>query len=551
MENPYRLKKLFLTTELNDENIYGVKLCLNGKWTEIIVDDYFPCDPKKSLPCFSYCNDNSIWLNILEKCYAKSRGSYYLLEKGSYEQTIKELTGAPIIIIDNSNELLLANIKEAHSKKWIITASAGETEASRELLGEVGLIPLHTYIIYDIFDLSQFDEIANFPLNMNNSNNISNANLTNCHYDNILKIRNPWGKNEWIGDWSDYSNLWREDIKQKLNYSKSDHSFYMNFKDFKHYFSKIQICKIHDNFIYNSLQIKQSENSYTLIRIKILNNDNINNNNNINTSENFHFSEGNLNSNNTNNNNISTEKNKIYISVIQNEIRKNIFDIEKKYSIARMILSKLIYHKDNLNNINNNKNYQYEYEVDYLSGKISQEKDLFFEKDLEPGEYILLIEVDKTVDKNNMDINNNNNRENSFKFNRKIYNKGNDNFDNNLKNNNNNGFNMNMNVDVDISRNFKPFSLNGKKNINENYNEFYDFYNKNINNNPDKKFMGIYQNLNEENFVVSTYSYQNIELEKLRNEDFPNILQKIYISCAKKDNNVLRFNNDGAPSCLK
>jgi hypothetical protein len=545
VENPYRLKKLFLSTEINNENIYGVKLCLNGKWTEIIVDDYFPCDPKKSLPCFSYCNDNSLWLKILEKCYAKSRGSYYLLEKGSYDQTIKELTGAPIIIIDNSNELLLANIKKAYSKKWIITASAGETEASRELLGEVGLIPLHTYIVYDIFDLSQFDEIANFPLNMNNSKNISSTNLSNSNYDNILKIRNPWGKNEWIGDWSDYSNLWREDIKQKLNYSKSEHSFYMNFKDFKHYFSKIQICKIHDNFIYNSLTIKQSENSYTLIKIKISNNDNIYNNN-INNSENFYSNEANLN----NDNNNSSDKNKIYISVIQNEIRKNIFNIEKKYSIARMILSKLIYDNDNLNKINENNNTneyesQYQYEVDYLLGKISQEKDLFFEKDLEPGEYILLIEVDKPIDKKNMDINND--MENCLKFNRKIFNKGNDNFDYNLNNNNNENKFMNMN----ISNNFKPFSLNGKKKDNENYNDFNEFLNNNINNNPNKNFMGIYHNLNEENFVVSTYSYQNVELEKLRNEDFPNILQKIYISCAKKDNNVLRFTNDGAPNCLK
>ena len=29
----------------------------------------------------------------------------------------------------------------------------------------------------------------------------------------IVKIRNPYGNNEWNGDWSDQSNLWSESAK--------------------------------------------------------------------------------------------------------------------------------------------------------------------------------------------------------------------------------------------------------------------------------------------------------------------------------------------------
>jgi len=30
---------------------------------------------------------------------------------------------------------------------------------------------------------------------------------------NLLRIRNPWGKGEWTGDWSDKSELWTDDLK--------------------------------------------------------------------------------------------------------------------------------------------------------------------------------------------------------------------------------------------------------------------------------------------------------------------------------------------------
>ena len=30
----------------------------------------------------------------------------------------------------------------------------------------------------------------------------------------ILKLRNPWGKLEWKGDWSDSSSLWNNELKK-------------------------------------------------------------------------------------------------------------------------------------------------------------------------------------------------------------------------------------------------------------------------------------------------------------------------------------------------
>jgi len=526
-----------------------VKLCLDGIWQEIYIDDYFPCDAKKNFPCFSFSKDGSLWINILEKCYAKAKGSYYLLEKGSYEQIIRELTGAPILIIDNSNENLLANIKEACSKKWIITASAGETEASRELLREVGLIPLHTYIIIDIYDLSQLDESN---INFQNNLNISNSQLifSNSNYDNILKIKNPWGKNEWIGDWSDYSNLWRDDLKLKLNYNPQDNCFYMNFKDFKHYFSKIQICKVHENFDYNSIEINQKLQSYSLVKLTVAQNLNknknvINNNenriNNITNNFNFKNISINLNNNATNlntinnvnnlnnsNNNLYCCNQNVYINLIQNEVKryslKNTnYKNDQKFSIARIILSKLTYNNEG------------EYDVEYITGKISQEKELFEEKELEAGNYILFIEVDRANENNNI-IDSSNFLEG-----------------NQIEDVNNNSNCNDCYFNITEEKNFSQLNKNIYKNNRKKCDKHFKKINKKIflTSNDYERNDYLKDLFSEEKFVLSAYSNSQIELKLLKNEEFPNILQKIYISCAKKDNNVLRFSNDGAPNCLK
>ena len=64
----------------------------------------------------------------------------------------------------------------------------------------------------------------------------------------LLQIRNHWKKDAWLGDWSEGSMNWNEEMKKKVGYEHNSKScFYMNLKDFKHYFSKLKICKIFPN----------------------------------------------------------------------------------------------------------------------------------------------------------------------------------------------------------------------------------------------------------------------------------------------------------------
>ena len=75
------LERLFVNKYYNEEGIYRVKLCKNGEWHSVTIDDYFPCYIDGG-PVFANCKNNDIWLLILQKAYAKLHGSYLSLRGG-------------------------------------------------------------------------------------------------------------------------------------------------------------------------------------------------------------------------------------------------------------------------------------------------------------------------------------------------------------------------------------------------------------------------------------------------------------------------------------
>ena len=73
-EKPERVRKLFETTEVNQEGVFAMNLTKNGQKVQVIVDEYFPCKDKE--PFFSSANGNELWVLLLEKAWAKLHGSY-------------------------------------------------------------------------------------------------------------------------------------------------------------------------------------------------------------------------------------------------------------------------------------------------------------------------------------------------------------------------------------------------------------------------------------------------------------------------------------------
>ncbi|KAM6460875.1 calpain-8-like isoform 2-T3 [Liasis olivaceus] len=65
--------------------------------------------------------------------------------------------------------------------------------------------------------------------------------------EELVRIRNPWGKVEWTGAWSDNAPEWKYiDPKQKntLDKQADDGEFWMSFSDFQKQFTRLEICNL-------------------------------------------------------------------------------------------------------------------------------------------------------------------------------------------------------------------------------------------------------------------------------------------------------------------
>jgi calpain-15 len=202
-----------------------VKLCKNGNWTEVTVDDYFPCTLNGG-PIFSRSNGDELWVLLLEKAYAKLHGSYFALRGGFANEGMLDLTGCPTEAIELEHEhSLFAVIKGYDQEGYLISAStAGEdkyTEDTDAKPEEGGLIPGHAYSIIQVKE--------------NEGNQ-------------LLNMRNPWGTFEWEGDWADSDKAhWTASMVAALNpVFGDDGTFWMSFADFARHFKTLNVCKVSD-----------------------------------------------------------------------------------------------------------------------------------------------------------------------------------------------------------------------------------------------------------------------------------------------------------------
>ena len=76
--------------------------------------------------------------------------------------------------------------------------------------------------------------------------------LDNGTTEKLIQIRNPWGKKEWQGDWSDKSSKWTESTKQQVDHQdKDDGCFWISFKDYLKFFYITTICYYNEHAVDN------------------------------------------------------------------------------------------------------------------------------------------------------------------------------------------------------------------------------------------------------------------------------------------------------------
>jgi calpain-15 len=86
----------------------------------------------------------------------------------------------------------------------------------------------------------------------------------------LVHLRNPWGKGEWTGEYSDSSTAWTEKYKNQLGWSDvDDGAFYMKVEDFIDNFEGVTICHYRENYFLSSMHDLNGENTFATYQFNI------------------------------------------------------------------------------------------------------------------------------------------------------------------------------------------------------------------------------------------------------------------------------------------
>ena len=140
-----------MTDKPNASGCYVVKMCINGTWQPVVVDDYLPVLPGTTQIAFaaskplynqtslSYTR-GALWVSLLEKAFAKLHGSYERIVLGSLDMGFIHLCGVPSVSFKHAEikatpsllEDLWQQLKEAQRNNYIMAAGTADSSKGLE-----------------------------------------------------------------------------------------------------------------------------------------------------------------------------------------------------------------------------------------------------------------------------------------------------------------------------------------------------------------------------------------------------------------------------------
>lgn len=138
------IRRLFELSQLKENLLLKVHICLGGIWTSVIIDDHLPFikNKKNMLELASTGINKGIWWpSFLEKAFSKVIGGYERLERLEIENCLRDITGAPIskfelfsLSLDDLYKIIVEEFRLGHLIYFINKTIPGSSQFEKPII---------------------------------------------------------------------------------------------------------------------------------------------------------------------------------------------------------------------------------------------------------------------------------------------------------------------------------------------------------------------------------------------------------------------------------
>lgn len=226
----------------NYAGIFHFQFWIFGEWIDVVVDDRLPTINGELIYCHSK-DPNEFWSALLEKAYAKLSGCYQSLEGGNTGDAVVDFSGAVSEAISleegqfykdqGKQDKLFDDLLKVYDRGGIISCSIRAQPHEIELKMMNGLVKGHAYSVTAVKRVRLGHGLLAY---------FKNETIP------LIRMRNPWGKIEWKGAWSDSSEEWAkvgDTERHNLGITvEDDGEFWMSFTDWCKFFTDADVCRV-------------------------------------------------------------------------------------------------------------------------------------------------------------------------------------------------------------------------------------------------------------------------------------------------------------------